>query len=64
MVAQIFEIFTIALSQAVVWFEQLLSAAEMTGIFLSAVFLVLLANFLLKPLFGSAGSDKVRKKKG
>ena len=63
MVAEAVSIFGQALTAVVGWFLQFLSQDELSGFFLSGVFLLLLGKFLLAPLFGSAGSDKARRKK-
>lgn len=45
------------------WFEAILTASSVSGIFLSMVFVYLMVKFLLRPIFGrSAGSDTVQKK--
>lgn len=45
------------------WFELVITGSGFGGIYLGAVFMVLLGKFLLQPLFGSAGSDQVKRKK-
>lgn len=63
MVADIMSLFGTAFAQVVVWFERILMATGMTGIFLAAFFLYLLFKFILSPVFGSSGSDQVKRKK-
>ena len=63
MVNQAISIFGQALASVVGWFLQFLSADGLSDLFLSGVFLFLVGKFLLAPLFGSAGSDKARKRK-
>lgn len=62
MVRQIFSIISTSLLYAASWFEDILSATGLTGVFLAGVFLVLLSKFILTPIFGSAGSDRVTKR--
>lgn len=63
MVSEAVSIFGQALSGVVGWFLQFLTADGLSDFFLSGVFLMLVGKFLLAPLFGSAGSDKARRKK-
>lgn len=63
MVTKIFGMFTTSFVYSVNWFEDILNATGMTGIFLAGIFLALLSKFILAPIFGSAGSDKVTKRK-
>lgn len=63
MVTDAVGIFGQALTGVVGWFLQFLSADGLSDLFLSGVFLVLIGKFLLAPLFGSAGSDKARRRK-
>lgn len=48
---------------SVQWFADLLYYSEMTDFYISMVFIALAGKFLLKPVFGSAGSDTVSKKR-
>ena len=63
MVADIMALYGTAFSQVVSWFERILRATGMTGIFLAGFFLFLLFKFIISPVFGSAGSDQVKRKK-
>ena len=63
MVAQCIEIFGNALSGVAGWFVQILVEGNLSNLYLAAFFVFLCGKFLLAPLFGSAGSDKVKRKK-
>lgn len=63
MVEQAISIFGSALAGVAGWFAQVLVYGELTGLYLGAFFLFLIGKFLLTPLFGSAGSDQVKRKK-
>lgn len=61
--ASIMEMFTLSLSAAAGWFNRLLTASSVSGVFLSMIFIYLMFKFLLRPIFGrSAGSDTVQRK--
>lgn len=61
--ASILKIFTTVFAYPAAWFEAILTASSVSGIFLSMVFVYLMVKFLLRPIFGrSAGSDTVQKK--
>ena len=49
-------------SNLIYWFETVLAESGFSGLYLGVIFLFLLGKYLLQPLFGSAGSDKARKK--
>lgn len=62
--ADVLNIFNTALVSVADWFVQLLNASGMTSLYISMFFIFLVGKFLLTPLFGSSGSDKVKKKSG
>ena len=59
----IMSLFGVAVVACSNWFVALLSGTGFGGLFLSMVFLWLAYKFLLKPVFGSGGSDRAKKKK-
>lgn len=56
-------LFGLAVAACSNWFVFLLDGTGFGGVFLAMVFLWLSYKFLLKPVFGSGGSDKAKKKK-
>lgn len=62
MAAQIFSFIANAFSWAGAYFVVIVEQTGMRGIYLSAIFLMLLFKFILAPVFGSSGSDKVNKR--
>ena len=63
MVSQVFSIVSTVFASLVSWFELIITESGFGGVYLGGIFLVLLAKYLLQPLFGSAGSDKASRKK-
>ena len=64
MFAQVVNMLSESLVNISGWFVLVLESAGMTVYFLAAVFLLLLTRYLLRPLFGRAGSsDTVRRSK-
>lgn len=63
MIVQSVDMIVELLSSCVIWFDQIFSAAGVTGLFLTVFFFLLLKRFLLDPLFSGAGSDKAKKRK-
>lgn len=49
------------ITQCSAWFLQVLNAVDGLAVWMTAVLVVLSYKFLLRPLFGSAGSDIARK---
>lgn len=62
MAAQVMSMITQVFANLVHWFELIMSESGFSGLYLGAVFLFFLGKYLLQPLFGSAGSDKARKR--
>lgn len=48
-------------SQLFLWFEAMLNRGGALGAFVAAFFIVQVGRFLLRPIFGSVGSDKARR---
>ncbi len=44
------------------WFTQVLTASGGVGLFLGMLFILMTIRYLLAPLFGSAGSDRAKKR--
>ena len=64
MFAQVVNMLSESLVNISGWFVLVLESAGMTVYFLASVFLLLLTRYLLRPLFGRAGSsDTVRRSK-
>lgn len=64
MFAQVVSMLTESLVNISGWFVLVLESAGMTVYFLAGVFLLLLTRYLLRPLFGRAGSsDTVKRSK-
>lgn len=61
MASSIMMMFASSFAAVISWFERILAATGMTGAFMAAIFIFLLFKFILSPIFGSAGSDKVTK---
>ena len=57
--SDVLNIFNLALTAVASWFVQLLNASGMASLYISMFFIFLVGKFLLTPLFGSSGSDKV-----
>lgn len=55
-------LFGVAVAACSAWFVALMDGTGYGGIFLAMIFLMLAYRFLLKPVFGSGGSDKAKKK--
>lgn len=51
-------------AQCISWFETLLTRSGAVSLFLSAIFIFFVGKYLLTPLFGSSGSDKVKRRSG
>lgn len=62
MAVEIMSMFTRVFAQLVSWFELIIFESGFLGLYLGGFFLLLIAKFLLEPLFGSVGSDRARKK--
>lgn len=50
-------------SQVFLWFEAMLTRCGALGPFIAAIFIYQVGRFLLRPIFGSAGSDQARRSK-
>lgn len=61
MVAQIINMFTLVFSNLSTWLTQILDSTGMMPIVLSAIFLMFLLRYFIRPVVGGA-SDKVNKK--
>lgn len=62
MLISIFQMFIDLFGACAAWLGRLMEGAEMTPIWLGAVAVWTVYRFLLKPLFGVAGSDSARRK--
>lgn len=63
MVSEAAALFGQAITGVVSWFLYFLSQDGLSQLFISGILFLLIGKFLLLPLFGSAGSDKARRKK-
>lgn len=64
MFSQVVSMLTNAIAHIADWFVTVLVKAEMHEYFIVGIFLLLLSKYLLRPLFGRAGSsDTVRRSK-
>jgi len=64
MFGQVVSMLTNSIANIANWFVYVLDSAGMLSYFLVSVFLLLLSKYLLRPLFGRAGSsDTVRRSK-
>lgn len=63
MLTEAISLFTTALSAAVQWLSMCFNQDGLFGFYLSVFFILLCYRFLLSPILGSAGSDKVKKEK-
>lgn len=62
MAADVLGMITQVFTQLVSWFELILTESGFKGLYLGAVFMALLGQYLLQPILGTAGSDKARKR--
>lgn len=63
MAADVLSMITQVFAQLVAWFELILTESGFKGLYIGAVFLALCGRYLLQPILGSSGSDKVSKKR-
>ena len=63
MASQILSMITLVFAKLVEWFELILTESGFKGLYLAAAFLALSGRYLLQPILGSSGSDKVSKKR-
>lgn len=64
MITEIVVLWGTIFAQGISWFEALLSRSGGVSLFLSAIFISFVGKYLLTPLFGSSGSDKVKRRSG
>lgn len=63
MFSQAASLFMRIVAQSFAWFENMLVKSGALGVFIAAVFIFQVGRFLLRPIFGSSGSDKARRSK-
>lgn len=63
MFSQAATLFMRVVAQVFIWFENMLDKGGALGPFIAAVFIFQVGRFLLRPIFGSVGSDQARRSK-
>lgn len=56
-------LFMRTVAQVFLWFESMLTKGGALGPFIAGFFIFQVGRFLLRPIFGSAGSDEARRSK-
>ncbi len=61
MLSDIFSLITFSFSAVSSWLSSILDSTGSGSIFLASIFVFILCRTLLRPIFGSVGSDRVSK---
>ena len=60
--SEILSLVSLIFAHCTTWFLQTMEAVDGVGVWLTAVMVYLCFKFILSPVFGSAGSDRVSKR--
>lgn len=59
---QILSLVSMIFARCTAWFLQTMEAVDGVSVWLTAIMLTLCFKYLLRPVFGSAGSDRVKRR--